>query len=339
MNKRLNILIHIICWVVLLHLLFDIVGLYYSFHELFIERNRVIDDAFLLIPLLIALFYTNSHFLVVRLLSKKKVLYYTIGLIVLYTVFLLLGYAIISLFIEAGFLFRINKRDFIDILIFAGLTTIGISTSVGLIKIVQENSLNKKRAEEEQKKAELNYLSSQVNPHFLFNTLNAIYYTATEENAPKTTEAILRLSEIMRYPIIEGMHLSNPISKEIDFIRDYIELQKIRLGTAFPVKFIVEQNAHDIELAPFLFIPLIENAFKYGVSRDNPKPIDIHLIVTNNKVQLFVKNHKTVSKGIISNEIGISNLKQRLNLVYNDKGSLKITDNEDVYTVELEIQL
>ncbi len=339
MNKKLNILIHVGCWVILLHLLFDIVGLYYSFHELFIEKSQVIDDAFLLIPLLIALFYTNSHFLVVKLLAKKKILYYTFGLIILYIVFLLLGYAIISIFIELGYSFRISKQEFIDLLIIAGITTIAISTSVGLIKIVQENSLNKKRAEEAQKKAELNYLSSQVNPHFLFNTLNAIYYTATEENAPKTTEAILRLSEIMRYPINEGMHLNNPISKEITFIRDYIELQKIRLGTKFPVEFIVEQNAQDIQLAPFLFMPLVENAFKYGVSRDNPKPINIHLTVTKNKVRLYVKNHKTVSKGIISNEIGITNLKQRLGLVYSDKGSLKITDNEDIYIAELEVQL
>ncbi len=336
-SKRLTVVLHIACWGLLLHLIFDFGGLYHSFYELVIKQEGHIDEAFLLIPLMLILFYFNSHFLLPKLLGKRRVLLYVLMLLLTYLGYILSGFSIYNILLNQGYHFWVDDNDIWDILILSGILITGISTSVGLMKVLQKKSIQNKLTEQERRKAELKYLNAQVNPHFMFNTLNTIYALADEENAPKTKEAILKLSEIMRYPINEGTRAKNSISKEIRFITDYIELQKMRLGTDYPIHFDIKGKVNDKKIAPFLFIPIIENAFKYGISRQNPQLILIELEISVDQLRFKVKNTKTNPSNITSNQMGIQNLKERLDLIYPNNHHIRIEESSEGFVVELTI--
>lgn len=170
----------------------------------------------------------------------------------------------------------------------------------------------------EKQEAELNYLRSQTNPHFLFNTLNNIYSLARDKSdlAP---ESILRLSKILRFMLYEtgGQYIA--IEQELKIISDYIALEKLRYDESLRVNF-----NHDIEdmkqaLPPLLLIPLVENAFKHGVSETRGLPfVDIHLSVRNRRLSFVVKNSSEATAGAVKENIGLSNLRRQLELLYNE---------------------
>jgi two-component system, LytTR family, sensor kinase len=172
----------------------------------------------------------------------------------------------------------------------------------------------------EKQEAELNYLKSQTNPHFLFNTLNNIYSLARDKSdlAP---ESILRLSKILRFMLYETSGRYIAIEQELKIINDYIELEKLRYDESLRVNF-----NHDIEdrkqaLPPLLLIPLVENAFKHGVSETRNHPfVDIHLSVKLRQLTFVVKNSTETlhEEGAVKENIGLSNLRRQLELLYRD---------------------
>ena len=190
----------------------------------------------------------------------------------------------------------------------------------------------------EKQEAELNYLKSQTNPHFLFNTLNNIYSLARDKSdlAP---ESILRLSKILRYMLYETSGEYIAIEQEIRIISDYIELEKLRYDESLRLNF-----NHDIEdmkqaLPPLLLIPLVENAFKHGVSETRTKPfVDIHLSVRNRVLTLVVKNSADAYEEPVKENIGLSNLRRQLQLLYTDY-TLIIVPASGVFTATLKINL
>lgn len=336
-NGSLSVLIHFVFWAIVLHLLFDIAGLYYSFRELFYEGECRFDDAFIIVPLIIILFYLNTYYLIPHFLHQKSWWKYLIAIVLVFFVSTIIGRGIYQILQKFNYHFDLSLMDVTDGLVLFNLLTIGISSSLGISKMAFQNADKKRKAEAKQKEAELKYLNAQVNPHFLFNTLNSIYALSTIEEAPQTTEAILKLSEIMRYPLNEGSQEWVSLEKEIQFLEDYIDLQKIRLGENYPIKFEVKGHLEQSKIPPLLLIPLVENAFKYGVSQKEPTPILITINSQEKQIHFQCVNKIVKPENIQSHNLGINNLKSRLNLIFGTNYTLSNIQKGQEYFVDLKL--
>jgi len=337
-NTTNTILIHVIFWLLFIHLLFDISGLYHSFTDLF-RKSNFIDEAFILIPIMIGLFYWNSHFLIPQYLNQQHWKKYLLYLIVSFVFFVLLGYGIDQILDGLGYEFNVHSEEVIDFLAQFNILVIGISTSLGLSKIAMDNTAAKKAAQAKQKAAELKYLTAQVNPHFLHNTLNTIYSLANDENAPTTQTAILKLSKMMRYLVKESSQQKVALKKEIGFLEDFIDLQKLRLAGAIPVHFSIHGTISNQEIAPLLLITIVENTFKHGIQYEPVQPIIITIRLESHRLTLETQNILKTKRQNSPSGTGLDNLKKRLNHLYPDKHQLKISKTPQMYRVLLEIVL
>ncbi|MCC6462796.1 MAG: histidine kinase [Saprospiraceae bacterium] len=192
----------------------------------------------------------------------------------------------------------------------------------------------------EKQEAELNFLKSQTNPHFLFNTLNNIYALA-KDKSEQAPESILRLSQILRYMLYETSGAYIPIEQEIKVISDYIALEQLRYDDTLRVSY--KNDIEDMKqaLPPLLLIPLVENAFKHGVSETRNQPfVDIFLSVKQRQLRLVVKNSTDESpdERPVKENIGLSNLRRQLELLYTDY-QLSVQQGESEFTATLHINL
>lgn len=197
-----------------------------------------------------------------------------------------------------------------------------------------------RKAEKERLNAELSYLKAQINPHFLFNTLNSIYSLAIEKS-DYTPTAVVKLSGMMRYVITDAAKDFVSLEKEINYIRDFVDLQKIRFGETVDVDFTVSGDKLGKKIAPLLLIAFIENAFKYGVNPEEKSAIFVSIEVFDSKIKLIVRNKKvnSLANGDLSSKVGIENTMSRLNLIYANRYKLKFDDTDNEYKVELTIEL
>lgn len=189
-------------------------------------------------------------------------------------------------------------------------------------------------------KSEVSYLKAQINPHFLFNTLNSLYALSLvkSDDAPN---AILKLSSIMRYVVTESSKEKVSLKSELDYISDYIDLQKLRLTKNTQIDYKIYGSVENQAIAPLLFIPIIENCFKYGVNQTENVVIKIHISVDNNEILLETFNKK-VAKNISElekTETGIINTQKRLDILYLNKYKLNIENTDSDYKVQLKINL
>jgi hypothetical protein len=197
-----------------------------------------------------------------------------------------------------------------------------------------------KKAQREKSDAELSYLKAQINPHFLFNTLNSIYSLAIDKS-DYTATAVVKLSGMMRYVLSEANNEFVSLEKEIRYISDFIELQKLRLGNTVRLNYNVHGNISGKQIAPLILIPFIENAFKYGVNPEENSEIIIEIAITENNLNLSVRNNKVKVKTEAHEKsgLGIANTKSRLQLLYPGKHYLTLEDNEKDFHVSLSIKL
>ena len=192
----------------------------------------------------------------------------------------------------------------------------------------------------EKQQAELNYLKSQTNPHFLFNTLNNIY-ALSRDKSDLAPESILRLSKILRFMLYETAGRYIPVEQEIRIISDYIELERLRYDENLRVNFNHEVNEMKKQLPPLLLMPLVENAFKHGVSETRKDPfIDIQLSVINDILRFEVKNStgKSQTERFVKENIGLTNLRRQLELLYQDY-DFSVEHQETVFRARLYINL
>ncbi len=189
--------------------------------------------------------------------------------------------------------------------------------------------------------AEIGTLKNQINPHFLFNTLNNIYAFAIREKSPATASSILKLSGMMRYVVTETSQNFVPLEKEITYTNDYIDLQKMRLTKTLNLSYTVNGNIQRQKIAPLILIPFIENAFKHGVNPDQESYISIKIIIADSSIELVVENQKVKTSRELHTEsgVGIENTKSRLELLYPNNYFLSIDDSQDHYRVKLNIEL
>ncbi len=219
-----------------------------------------------------------------------------------------------------------------------------LNFSVGIIVFLirkgQLESERRKELEKLQVSTELSYLKAQINPHFFFNTLNNIYALTTID-IEASRKAILTLSSMMRYVIYEGKSKYAPLTAEIKFVDNYLELMKLRLPERVQVNYSKPQAADTEKIAPMVLLPFIENAFKHGISGTKPSEITISLSSSNSVLELYVKNTIFPKPQVETEEhgIGIANTRRRLELLYPGRHELNINDEDGTFEVSLRIEL
>lgn len=217
--------------------------------------------------------------------------------------------------------------------IFVFLFILTLSTGIKILLVWQQS-------EKEKVKTELAYLKAQINPHFLFNTLNSIYSMAVIKDS-KTPDAIEMFSDLMRYVLYETCHDFIPLDKKLQYIDTYLALQRLRLSSSVRVDYGKSGDSSGLVIAPLTLMPFIENAFKHGVSTEKDTLIEIRIKIKGDELFLLVKNSKPVSlvNNTGSSQLGIENTIKRLNLLYAGKYDLNITNTLKEYIVHLQLKL
>lgn len=192
--------------------------------------------------------------------------------------------------------------------------------------------------ESERREMELQFLKSQLNPHFLFNSLNNIYSLAYQKS-DKTADAIMKLSEIMRYMIYESNTPTVALSKEVDYLTSYIELQKIRFKDGAYIELTLNGEIDNQKIVPLMLISFVENAFKHGVVTDPAEPVKINIIANQKILHFSVVNKKNQQNKDAQGGVGLTNVERRLQLVYPDRYKLDVVNSATHYTCELMIDI
>lgn len=196
----------------------------------------------------------------------------------------------------------------------------------------------KKLLENERLHAELNFLKLQINPHFLFNTLNSIYSQA-HFKSEQTEHSILKFSRIMRYVLYDSAAEKIPLIQDLEYISNYIDLQQLRLSKNITIHYDVSGPVNGLSIAPLLLITFIENAFKHGISYTAPSEIKIAIAVTGNDLSLTVGNAITQSSRESAGGVGLINARRRLDVIYPGRHLLDVIENDHLYIVNLKIEL
>lgn len=295
-------------------------------------------------------YYTLAYVLIPRYFNKRKWLYFVVYTLASYILFVWVCKGIEMAFFDrliyekeiADFKEEIDSPllDGFELLrmVFVTIIPLSIMLMRRFMRVyVERTELIKTNTE-----LELNFLKSQINPHFLFNTLNNIYSLSLQKS-DKSPEMILKLSDLMRYMLYDCNVQRVDLEREVQFLQDYIDLEKIRHGDKATINFTVTGVTHEKKVPPLLLIPFVENAFKHGINaqfgnawvridlRLDDKQHDFIFIIENNKPSSEEKlNHK-------NGGIGILNAQKRLHMLYPDAHTLFIRENESTYIIELRI--
>ena len=197
----------------------------------------------------------------------------------------------------------------------------------------------------DQKSADLQFLRSQINPHFLFNALNSLYGMALQESSERTAEGIQKLGDMMRFMLHENNQNRIAVEREKEYLINYVDLQLLRTREQENIEIIFNRSENNCngEIAPMMLIPFVENAFKHGISLQKKSWVKISLRCLENEVHMDINNsiHRAAGDDPErqASGIGLANVKQRLNLLYPDRHELIIRENELEYFVHLSIQL
>ncbi len=324
-----RILLHVLFWTVVL--IYFILG-YQQNRQFKLEFYRSL--AFL--PNHMWLAYSFMYFLIPRFLLKNKIL-------------LFFGFALLLIGLNMYFSYLINFKFLASISIqkktwwtlggslLGCLTILGIAVSIKLLRYWAKEKRQNVLIQQEKMTAELQMLKSQVHPHFLFNTLNNIY-SLTLEKSNLAPIIILKLSDLLRYMLYECDATTISLSKELEMMNYYVDLEQLRYGDRLDVSKSYSGEIEGKMIPPLLFLPLLENCFKHGTSNQIDQSwISIHLHVENNILSLKLINSKMIDKNfqIVSGGIGLYNVEKRLQLLYGERYSLKILPDEETFTLSL----
>ena len=308
----------------------------------------------------IMLFYLNYTYLVTHFLLQKKYIIYISIILILILIFMVFRHAFfIPEFREMRIqndthfsripynnesvhhrMLKRNQPFFFKIVpsVFY-LLIVAISTIIKILSEFYNDQQNKLIAESQRTATELNYLRTQTNPHFLFNSLNSIYSLA-HKKSDLVPDAIVTLSEMMRYMLYETDNKYVLLEKEIDYIKNYIELQKLRLNNIENISINIHGNTKDKYIEPMLLISFIENAFKYGTDYKGTAFVKIVITVEENIFTFWIENKiENNRKDPENSGIGLANIKNRLTLLYPNSHQLDITTTDSKYIVNLVLKL
>lgn len=360
----------------LLHVAFWFVYASFFFYQLSFGRRdepqweRILPDFTFHIVSLLGLSYLNYFVFLPRLLRSQDLGGYFLRFLPVFSVLsylILLGKRALLRPFYGVDSWVYSSRFAVSVI----LTSFFIVIFVGLLRFVEDyfrHEAERKENENQQLTSELRFLRAQVNPHFLFNTLNNLYYLAVNQS-PHTPDVIAKLSGMMRYMLHDSNHSTVPLSREIEYMESYIELEKMRLDDEVPIAFEVRAGAAvasvetgnmfsepggaagavgipeagfaNARIVPLILITFLENAFKHGIGNgrgwitvslrlaDN----DLHYTVRNSRAE---DNEKTLAE---QSGIGLVNVRRRLELSYPDRHQLKVTETDDEYAVHLKLRL
>lgn len=219
------------------------------------------------------------------------------------------------------------------------LPAVGLASTVKLLKGSMVFRKKEEALKREKLESELSFLKAQTNPHFLFNTLNNLYGLARTNNQ-NTAPSIMKLANIMRFILHECSSSTILITKEIKIIEDYIELEKLRYDDRLKVTFEYDLDDSLGEIAPLILLPFVENAFKHGVGETRFEAfVEIVLFLKNDELKFSVKNTRDEDETIISQGIGLKNVKRQLELIYGKHYTLEIVPEPTIFSIELKIHL
>ncbi len=291
----------------------------------------------------IPMMYLHLYLLVPFLLDKRRYVVYALSTIALVFAYSFVNYKLLTLIPDS--ITPHSLRDYINELnptydVLEGFFTLVITYSIKYAgqAVSAQNKLL--RLQKDNLMLELDALKSQINPHFLFNTLNNIYSLSLSKS-DRAPEMILKLSDMMRYVLYECNAGVVKLDREIQFIQNYIDLERIRHGDDIAINFSLNGNASDYEIEPLLLIPIIENSFKHGLNSQIEKGfVEIKLSINDRQLALDVSNSVSGSKREKgSHGIGMENVKKRLELLYPSKHKLKISPSEKKWIVNLNLNL
>lgn len=348
MRKKLTIIaVHAAAWIFFLSLVLS-----FLLHgpEQTDLSSQLLSGSFLLFCFVfLFIFYVNSFVLIPQLYLRKKFLLYSLTVLVL--------------FVAVYFLRPFDRlmhlhpppdmgppgagdngppppqgqiTDITSIVLFIMIWS--LSTALVIIRQWRLTERRALQAEAERTQAELAFLKSQVNPHFLFNTLNNIYSLAISKNE-NAGPSIMKLSNIMRYVTDEAGQDFVPLDEEVNCMKDYIDLQRMRLGDKMNVQVLFKGNTSDKKITPLLLMTFVENVFKYGTSSHDPSDIIIKLTVEDHTITFFCQNRIFESKTNVERTgIGIPNARKRLLHLYPNKHFLDINTDKNLFTVHLTLR-
>lgn len=335
--KPFTIAMHAVVWVLLL------IIPYVTTDQVFNSLAPASGINYLLLCLalstvLIIIFYFNYFFLIPRfLLTKRYWLYFSFLLLAIASVLFASG----ALFFFSDFNPETQTNPAIEKIIPVIIINVLLLWLLSIASSILWAAYNRlKQTEREKLSAQIASLKSQINPHFLFNTLNNIYATAID-TAPNAADMVDKLSEMMRYTMKDTQQDFVMLEDEINYIDNFIELQKLRLDRSVKLEYFNLAYIPSLQIAPMLLIPFIENAFKHGVNSEQKSHIRIEMTVSKSEFQLRVVNNKVnVQKDISERSgLGIENTRHRLNLIYPSNHLLVINDSEKEFSVSLHINL
>jgi LytS/YehU family sensor histidine kinase len=342
--KRLGGLMHVLVW-----------GLLFCFPFLFSGRNSETvswSDYLRFITILsgiILVFYANYYYLIKRFLFTRQTKWYLLSNFLLFTVLTIAVYFIMEQIPEFEGRRRGPRHDELSLQLYAMfiffdfikyLFTVALSVALKMTNSWYKMEAERAELEKSRTEAELQNLKSQLNPHFLFNTLNNIY-SLIAISPGQAQEAVHDLSRLLRYVLYESSESYVTVEKDLDFLHNYVELMRIRLPKHAELKAEIQTTSPDTQIAPLLFITLIENAFKHGVSNNKPSFIQIEIAADSKQVVCYIRNSyfpkdNTDKSG---SGIGLVNLRKRLNLLYPGKYSFVYGQKGDDYNSKLELML
>ena len=326
---------HILFWTITIgfHIytrigLWDFVGPGQFFLEIIVRNS-----------LLAVVIYANLKFLIPHFAQKRQIVLYILGLAACF------GFYILSKNAHDFYLSQFIKKPQLSFVRYSfynfSIATFYMSFSLAL-ELSKQWYFQRERlrqVEVEKLNTELDYLKSQINPHFLFNSINTIYFQIEKSNIP-AREALSTFSDMLRYQLYECNGKEIPVEKEIAYLKNYMTLQKMRKDENYAITFAHDDNVRNFSIAPLLMITFIENAFKHVSNYpDRTNKISVDLKKNNGYFYLEVHNTKDPLHKNNPGEggIGLKNVKRRLDLLYRDKHDLAIRETENDFTVNLKI--
>lgn len=338
-----TILYHVLFWLIYFTINTVRWGNYFNDYIYSLKSNLVE------FPLHMALAYFTLYYLMPKLLPRKTPLF--ISLILLSTLIITLIRIVLTFELVTTEVFKESGREedlfgfnYIAAAYMGELYVLGV---VSAIKVSIDYIKSKNKASSLQKtqlETELAYLKSQIQPHFFFNTLNNLY-SLTLDKSDKAPETVIKLSDLMSYVIYDSAKSLVPLQNEIDHIKTYVDLEKLRYGDRLKLSISIKGNVDAKEVPPLIFIPYIENAFKHGCATTADEiPIEIKFEVFPETLWFTCRNRiskeKDIHKKLLENShfgIGLKNTERRLNLRYEKNYQLQITESDDIFEVQLKL--
>lgn len=286
--------------------------------------------------------YITNYVLIPKLLYKKRYILFAIAFILLITTSSLVKMNVLGRIMNnpnlLSFTGNWKARIYDNVIPHFFLVLAGVAFKL-MFDFIE---MQKKMAElaKEKAEAELSFLKSQINPHFLFNSINAVYFLIDKENK-EAREALHRFSEMLRYQLYEAGGNKIPIEKEIDFLNDYVQLQKLRKDDHYKVEFKAAADVKGFSIEPLLLLSFVENAFKHLSHRQHDVNfVQIQLHRLNGELLFNVTNSKEEQQAAeMPGGIGLKNVQRRLELLYPGKYVLQIENKPDVFNVHLKLKL